>query len=455
MSPTSPASADTPKPVALFITPAIWDGGRGRGKPTVAYTLYGFRDAGYAVHVVAPTNRPEAEATTERDGFQLHLFQIQGLPVDFEFDADHAFSTLVRGGGSALRRHLTYRLFWLRFLQLGTRRAHEVAREHNPALVYGFQNSGAPVAWRIGRRLGPKTVTTARIMGSAIGALAPARWQPPEQRGGLARAARRFLLRHLIRFDEIQALRLPYDRLILTDDGQVDAATLNGWLQVPTERLRLWRNGLDKAAFHAAPEPAEARARLGLPSQSPIVLWVSQLVDFRHPERLIKAMPAVLREHPDALFVLVGDGPEAEPLRRRAEALGVADALRFEGFQLRENIPLYYRAADVYAAFSDLSNLSNTLLEAMLSGTAIVTLDNGRTHEVIRHEANGLLLPPGRQAAIPDALNRLLGDTTLRAQLGEQAARDALRDVPTWSERIQREVDELDALVAHRRPSPS
>ena len=440
--------------VALFVTPAVWDGGPGRGKPTVAYTLHGFRDAGYAVHVVAPTNRADLPPETEHDGIRTHHVHLPRPSVAFDYDADHAFPTLIRGQRSPWLRHLAYRQFWLSFLRRGMQRTLDIARRHPPDLVYGFQNSGAPVAWRVARRLETPTVSVARIMGSAVGNLAPARFQLPHRRGGLGAAARRFLLRHLVRFDEILALRLPYDRLILTDDGQVDAATLSGWLDVPPERLRLWRNGLEKRAFTAAPDAASARVALDLPRDRPIVLWVSQLVDFRHPERLIEAMPEVLRAVPDTLFVLVGDGPERGALRERSATLGVGHALRIEGFQPRERMPLYYRAADVYAAFSDLSNLSNTLLEAMISETAILTLDTGRTHEMIRHEFNGLLLSRDHTDRIPIALSHLLSDTPLRARLAAQAARDADREIPSWEERITREVRELDALVTLNRPSP-
>lgn len=432
------------RPSAIVATPFVWEGGRGRGKPTVHNLVQGLVRHGYDVHVVTGTNARGARATTV-DGAVLHPVRLPLVPVRFPFDADHSFLTSVRAHRRGLARHLVFRIWWLQHVALCGLRARRLALRLRPAFTYGVNNPGVPVAFAAGRAVGAPAV--ARIMGTEIAQVAGVDLDGPDEAVG---SPRRSVLSRLAlaatRFDELLAFRLPCSAWFVTDDGQVGPRTLTEWLGVPPDRLFLWRNGVDKERFGPGDREA-ARAALAIDPADKVVLWVSQLTDWKHPERLLGQAPAVLRAVPETRFVFVGDGPERAALERRASALGVAGRVRFEGFVAHDRMPAYYRAADAFTALYDRANVANTLLEAMLCGLPAVALDNGRTREAVIPDRTGLLVPPETPAEVGPTLVRLLSDDALRGRLAVGAARWADENLLTWDARIDREIEAIEALV--------
>ena len=411
----------------LVITPFIWEGGPWRGKRTVYAILEGFQRAGYAVHVVTATNRPDLREDTWQ-GLHIHYFHPAIAPGAGQFDAFHSFLTQISQDQNAWRRHLTFRLFWLSFVWGAERRAIEVARQHPPAFLYGVNNPGIPPAWRVARKL--HLPLFSRIMGSPI-----TQWTGSP------------IKLYLARFDELLAFKLPSRALIITDDGTISAEDIHQQLGVPRERIRMFRNGIDKAMFQGDFDKRALREELDLPQDAKVLLWVSQLVNWKHPGRLIQALPALLAREPAARVLFLGDGPTRSDLETLARQLGVQQAVRFDGFVDRNRLPAYFHASDIFTAFYDYGNISNSLLEAMLCGLPVVALDNGHTADVVHHGENGLLIPPDRLDEIPETLLTLLQDDSLRAQMGANAARYADSILYTWEERIDREIAMIEAQL--------
>lgn len=411
----------------LVITPFIWEGGPWRGKRTVYAILEGFQRAGYQVHVVTGANRPGLQEDVW-EGLHIHYFRPAFAPGGDEFDAFHSYLTHISQNQSAWRRHLAFRAFWLSFVWGAARRAAQVARQHPPRFLYGVNNPGIPPAWRVARQR--RVPFFARIMGSPI-----TQWTGSP------------LKLYLARFDELLAFKLPAEAVIVTDDSTISSDDIQRELGLPPERIWMFRNGIDKAIFQQPMQRAEARRALGLPEEGGIILWVSQLVNWKHPERLLNALPPVLARAAEARVVVLGDGPMRGALEALARHLRVDHAVRFEGFVRRDRLPLYFRAADIFTAFYDYGNIGNSTLEAMLSGLPVVALDTGHTADVVHHLENGLLIPPDQLHRIPDALLTLLTDEGLRARLAAQAARDADRILMTWEERIDLEIERIEALL--------
>jgi glycosyltransferase involved in cell wall biosynthesis len=92
-------------------------------------------------------------------------------------------------------------------------------------------------------------------------------------------------------------------------------------------------------------DAARLRQEFGISASSAVVLAAAYLVPGRGIRDLVTAAQAVIRDQADTVFVIVGDGPELEPLRQQARELGIADAFRFPG--LRSDVDRFMSMADV------------------------------------------------------------------------------------------------------------
>lgn len=101
----------------------------------------------------------------------------------------------------------------------------------------------------------------------------------------------------------------------------------------------------------------------------------------------------------------------------------------------------------MYLSLYDISNVGNPLLEAMLIGKAIVTLNVGDTKNLISHEKTGLLLSLEEIDKLPQKVIDLLRNPSKTSKLGENAREFALQHFWTWEERIKREIIEVEKLL--------
>jgi phosphatidylinositol alpha-1,6-mannosyltransferase len=107
--------------------------------------------------------------------------------------------------------------------------------------------------------------------------------------------------------------------------------------------------GVDVRRFHPGCGGAEVRLRLGLAPTVPVVVCTARLVRRKGQDTLLAAWPTVRRAHPDAVLLLVGDGPDRRRLERRARRLAVDDAVVLTGGVDWQDVPAYVDAGDVFA----------------------------------------------------------------------------------------------------------
>jgi glycosyltransferase involved in cell wall biosynthesis len=174
---------------------------------------------------------------------------------------------------------------------------------------------------------------------------------------------------------------------------------------------------------------------------------VSRLVVWKNVDRVINAIPTVLEEYPDSLLVIVGAGDERVKLEQLAKDLKVDDHTLFIGSIPHQEVQYYLAAADIFLSLYTWSNVGNPLLEAMLAGKCIVTLANGDTPRIIKHNVTGVLLEEDNLSPLPGILISLLRDPITTAALGENARRYALENLPTWEQRLSREINEVSQLL--------
>jgi glycosyltransferase involved in cell wall biosynthesis len=118
-----------------------------------------------------------------------------------------------------------------------------------------------------------------------------------------------------------------------------------------------------------------ARAELGL-REANVLVNVKRLHPLAGQRRLIDAMPAILGAHPDTRVVICGSGPMRDDLLARAAELGVAGRLTLTGLVDNRAVARYQEAADLFVLPSELEALPTVALEALASGTPVVSTDN-------------------------------------------------------------------------------
>lgn len=175
----------------------------------------------------------------------------------------------------------------------------------------------------------------------------------------------------------------------------------------------IW-NGADLAHLAGARAGrAAARAALELPDSAFVVGTLSRLV----PEKRVDAVLRAVASLDDDVYVVVtGDGPEAARLEALARALGIEARARFPG--RTDDVASALAALDVLALASSVEGLPLSLVEAMAAELAVVATRVGGVPEIVLDGETGLIVPPGDDAALAEALRELAHDRARAAQLG-------------------------------------
>lgn len=188
---------------------------------------------------------------------------------------------------------------------------------------------------------------------------------------------------------------------------------------VPSPVVRLVPNAF--AGTRRSMRREEARAKLELPTDVPIIGWVGRLSPEKAPDIFVRAAAADAGR--EARYSVIGTGPELRQCQELAADLGMADRVRFHG-----QVP---DAGSLLPAFDALTLTSWTegtpmvLLEAMSLGVPVVTTAVGGIPDVVSSE-EAILVQAGDADAVSRGLTRLLEDQTLARSLAE-AARSRLR----------------------------
>jgi len=115
---------------------------------------------------------------------------------------------------------------------------------------------------------------------------------------------------------------------------------------MPADKIVVVRNGVDTARFAPMPQ-AEARRQIGLLPDRRVILFVGGLLEAKGVGELLSAFIALARVHDDVDLLVVGDGPEANALRGRAEGAGLAGRVRLVGRVPHEDLTPHFNAANL------------------------------------------------------------------------------------------------------------
>jgi glycosyltransferase involved in cell wall biosynthesis len=207
----------------------------------------------------------------------------------------------------------------------------------------------------------------------------------------------------------------------------------------PRSKMRLVFNAADPVRFQASEAlRLQKRRQLGVEGCF-VVGTVGRLVDAKSFDLLLEVARDVCAKRPDARFMIVGEGPLGEELKRLAGSYGIAEKVLFTG--QRMDIPALLAAMDLYLVTSKREGLPLALIEAMMSAKPIVATFVGGIPDAVSHDMDGLLVGPGDRAALVGAVLSLCADPDRRCRLGAAARQTALRQYAP-----EKVLDELESI---------
>jgi glycosyltransferase involved in cell wall biosynthesis len=171
-------------------------------------------------------------------------------------------------------------------------------------------------------------------------------------------------------------------------------------------------------SFVSLPTRADARARLGIIGNAPVVGFLASLTEQKRPDLFLDAAERLLAEGRRAVFVLGGAGPQASKIRARAAALHP----HMIDIGHRRDVPEVLAALDVFVLPSMWEGMPLTVLEAMRAGVAVIASDADGTAEVIRDGETGRLVPMGDGPALTGAIRDLIDHPDSRTRLAAAGA---------------------------------
>ncbi|HEX8221209.1 MAG TPA: glycosyltransferase family 4 protein [Chloroflexia bacterium] len=239
-------------------------------------------------------------------------------------------------------------------------------------------------------------------------------------------------------------------------DDLRDRATRLG---APANRCHLVPYGVDPSKFTRIEGAGPLlRKELGLPEDSVVIFAVGRMVYKKGFEYLIRALPAVLREHPNARIVLAGGGDLESKLVSLVRQLGVEKSVIMPGWVSRDKLPLYFSGCDLFVLPSvvdqqgNVDGLPNTLLEAMASARPVVATNVAGIPLAVKDGENGLVVPEKQPGELSAAINLLLRAPDLRQQYGE-ASRRRVEDDLNWDTTARTFENLYHAASSRRRKS--
>jgi len=143
---------------------------------------------------------------------------------------------------------------------------------------------------------------------------------------------------------------------------------------------------------------------------------------YKGADLLIGAIAQLRATRSDLHLVAVGSGDDLPRLRALATSLGVSEAIHFFENLSRTQVAACYAAADFFALPSTAEGFGLVFLEAMAFSKPVIGAASGGTTDVIEDGVNGLLVPPNDPERLAQALDRLLRDESLCAELGRRGA---------------------------------
>jgi phosphatidylinositol alpha-1,6-mannosyltransferase len=182
--------------------------------------------------------------------------------------------------------------------------------------------------------------------------------------------------------------------------------------------------GIDTSHFTPREGSMQKRIELGLENKK-IIISVGRLVHRKGQDKLIEALPQILKEIPNAHLLIVGDGPYKAYLEKLVDKLDLKEDVTFVGRVLYEKLPNFLSAADVFAMPSrsrffglEVEGLGIVYLEASACGLPVIAGNSGGAPDAVREGITGLCVDGTDVKQIAEAVIHICSDSLRASEMG-------------------------------------
>lgn len=185
----------------------------------------------------------------------------------------------------------------------------------------------------------------------------------------------------------------------------------------PWDKIDVIPNGVNMSKYDFNYDRyAEIRAKFALPHEK-IVFFVGRHVWEKGVDVLVGAVQSVLKEVPEAKFVITGEGYMTDKCRDLTNQMGLGDKVLFTGYTDDDTLDALLHISDVIVIPSRYEPFGIVALEGMASRTPVVASDTGGLSEIIQHEINGLKVWSGHSESLAIGISRVLKDNGLKENI--------------------------------------
>ena len=180
----------------------------------------------------------------------------------------------------------------------------------------------------------------------------------------------------------------------------------------------LWAADTEK--FSPQQRSVKLRRELGI-LDSPTVMSTKNLEPIYDIDSLIKSIPLVLKEIPEAKFIIAGRGSQEVKLKELAKSLGLSDSVGFVGWIPSDQLPKYVASADIYVctSLSD-GGFALSTKEAMACGLPVIITDFGDNRKWVEDGINGFIVPLKDPKVLAEKIMYLLRNEAVRIEFGKR-----------------------------------
>ena len=189
---------------------------------------------------------------------------------------------------------------------------------------------------------------------------------------------------------------------------------------IAEEDISVVHNGVDTTFFHSTNDYGNGKIAKLKATNRPIVLFTGRFVASKGIHNLVQAIPRVVKDHPDVLFVFTGGGDYLHYFKTLKQKTRRENCC-FLGYLPRQDMPKVYSLASVYVMPTLYESFPLRLLESMACENAVVATRVCGIPEVIRSGENGFLIPPRDSHSLAETVGNLLGDAHLLRKIGARA----------------------------------